>query len=54
MRSLPPAEVLVPTYWRKLARSVEAKYRKRGDVSLKRAAGVLRTPSAAPRAARRQ
>jgi hypothetical protein len=43
MRNFPSQEALVAAYWRKLARSIGAAHSGRGRVSVRRAAGTLRT-----------
>lgn len=43
MRNFPSEKALVAAYWRKLASRVGAAYKKRGNVSARRAAHVLQT-----------
>jgi len=43
MRPLPTREALVAAYWRKLASSIEAAYKRPGGVIARRAAGALQT-----------
>jgi hypothetical protein len=43
MRTLPTREAMVAAYWRKLASSIEAAYKGRARVVVRRAAGTLQT-----------